>query len=424
MALVQRRLGIIADDFTGATDVASTLVAQGLTVDVLLGVPSNSQRPSQECQATVVALKSRTAPAAHAVEDSLAAARWLTSDGTPTQLYLKVCSTFDSTPTGNIGPVAQALLDYSQAPVAIVTPAFPRNGRSVYQGHLFVGDTLLHDSSMRNHPLTPMADSNLIRLLSAQLQSKDCVELIPHTVVARGNAAICDALSSISNRGKRFVVVDAICDADLHAIGEAAQDALIVAASGVAQAIGGRFSFDSAKPKLSAPRGHQAVLSGSCSHATLAQVEHFCASGGDALALDPLLLANDKSAIHEAISWASERLGNKPVLVYASAETKRVKAVQAALGVECAGKVVEAALGEIACALVRRGVGQLIVAGGETSGACVQALKIDRLRVGREIDPGVPWCYAEDAAIHIALKSGNFGAPDFFTRAFTILNND
>jgi 3-dehydrotetronate 4-kinase len=419
------KLGCIADDFTGATDLANNLVRAGMRVVQTIGVPAADA--AIDADAIVVALKSRTAPVGEAVAESLVACRWLRARGA-LQIYFKVCSTFDSTAEGNIGPVAEALMDELRADVAIVTPAFPENGRTVFKGHLFVGDMLLSDSPMRQHPLTPMTDANLVRVMQAQCRTRR-VGLVEHAAVARGHAAVRERLRVLREQGISFAIADAIADDDLRVLAAAASDLrLVVAGSGLAIGIPALHGLTprAEAAQLPPPRGARAVVSGSCSTATQAQVAAFIAAGGAAFAVDPLRLAAGDDVARQALDWARPLLGtpsgDRPVLVYATAEANAVKGVQAALGASRAGALVEACLARIAQGLVRAGVAQLVVAGGETSGACVQALGIQALRIGVQIDPGVPWCYASAQRLHLALKSGNFGGADFFSRAFTVLS--
>jgi len=412
------RLGCIADDFTGATDLANNLVRQGMRVVQTIGVPT---APVPDVDAVVVALKSRTAPVAEAVVMSLAAARWLRGQGAG-QIYFKVCSTFDSTAEGNIGPVAEALLGELKADLAIVTPAFPENGRTVFKGHLFVGDQLLSDSPMRQHPLTPMTDANLVRVMQAQLRHSRA-GLIEHRTVSAGVAAVRARMAALRAEGVAFAIADAVDDGHLRTLAEAGRElALVVAGSGLAIGIPALFGLtpSATAAELPAARGTRAIVSGSCSAATNAQVAAFRAAGGAAFAVDPLRLAQGVDVVAQTLAWALPRLGAAPVLVYATAEPAAVRAVQASLGAERAGALVEAALARVATGLVAAGVGQLLLAGGETSGACVQALGVSLLRIGPQIEPGVPWCHAEVPGLHLALKSGNFGGVDFFSRAFTL----
>ena len=419
------KLGCIADDFTGATDLANNLVRAGMRVVQTIGVPS---QPVGDVDCVVVALKSRTAPVAEAVEQSLQAAHWLQVQGAP-QIYFKVCSTFDSTPQGNIGPVTEALLQHLGADFAVVTPAFPENGRTVFKGHLFVGDLLLSDSPMRHHPLTPMTDANLVRVMQAQLRT-GLSGLMDHRVVARGAAAVRERIAALRASGVTCGIADAVTDDDLRVLAAATQDLkLVVAGSGLAIGIPALHGLQpsAAAAQLPPATGARAIVSGSCSAATNAQVADFLARGGAAFTIDPLRLAAGQDLAAEALAWALPRLAQGAVLVYATATPDTVKAVQAELGADKAGALVEAALARVAQGLVQAGVGQLLVAGGETSGACVQALGVTQLRIGSQIDPGVPWCHAQlpskwgGQGLHLALKSGNFGAVDFFNSAFAKL---
>ena len=412
-------LGCIADDFTGATDLANNLVREGMRVVQAIGVPTG---PIDGVDAVVVALKSRTCPVDDAVAQSLAAAAWLRAQGAR-QLYFKVCSTFDSTPQGNIGPVAEALIGFTGARVVPVTPAFPAAGRTVYQGHLFVGELLLSDSPMRHHPLTPMTDASLVRVLQAQCRTER-VGLVAHRDVAGGAPAIEARLEALAGQGVRFAVVDGVGDGDLRTLAVAARDLpLVVAGSGLAIGIPALHGLAPSAQAAALPPagGAAAVVSGSCSAATNAQVADFRASGGAAFAVDPLRIAAGDDVAAQALAFALPRLGDAPVLVHATAEPDAVRAVQQQLGGERAGALVESTLARVTQGLVDAGVRRLIVAGGETSGACVQALGLTRLRIGAQIDPGVPWCHAPERGLHLALKSGNFGSVDFFRRAFTLL---
>ena len=415
------KLGCIADDVTGATDLANNLVRAGMRAVQTIGVPV---QPIDGVDAVVVALKSRAAPVAEAVAQSLAAARWLRAQGA-VQIYFKVCSTFDSTPLGNIGPVAQALLAEAGETFALVTPAFPENGRTVFKGHLFVGELLLSDSPMRHHPLTPMTDANLVRVLQAQLQGAK-VGLIDHRSVAGGVPAVLARIAALRAEGVAFAIADAVSDADLRTLAAASMHlALVVAGSGLAIGVPALHGLAPSAQAAQLPpaRGARAIVSGSCSAATQAQLADFQSRGGDAFAIDPLQLAAGVDLAAQALAWARPRLGRDPVLVYATADPEAVRAVQALLGAERAGALVEGALARVALGLVEAGVGQLLVAGGETSGACVQALGVTQLRIGPQIDPGVPWCHVSMPApgLHLALKSGNFGGVDFFSRAFELL---
>lgn len=417
-------LGCIADDFTGGTDLAGMLVKAGMRTVQMIGVP---QGPiSDDVDAVVIALKSRTSPVDQAVAESLAALRWLQRAGCR-QFYFKYCSTFDSTAEGNIGPVAEALMQALDCRFSIACPAFPANGRTIYKGHLFVGDQLLSDSGMRHHPLTPMTDANLLRVLQAQVKGK--VGLADYSTVAQGAPAIRERFKSLATAGCNLVVVDALSNDDLLQIGEACADLpLVTAGSGIALGLpqnfrrAGLLAEGQVADCLPPSSGLRAVISGSCSQATQGQVAAMSAVH-PSFNIDPLALARGIDLVDAALDWASSRLTAGPVLITATAAPDAVQAVQAEIGVEKAGHLVEQALAAIAQGLVERGVGQLIVAGGETSGAVVKALGISGLRIGPEIDPGVPWtsAIASETAqrpLALALKSGNFGTPDFFLKAW------
>ncbi|MCZ2495842.1 hypothetical protein GN316_03640 [Xylophilus sp. Kf1] len=435
------RLGCIADDFTGATDLANNLVRAGMRVVQAIGVPDAPLAADAGVDAVVVALKSRTVAPDDAVAQSLVALAWLQAQGAG-QIYFKYCSTFDSTAAGNIGPVTEALMAALDTDFTIATPAFPDNHRTVFQGHLFVGDRLLNESGMQHHPLTPMNDPNLVRVLQAQCRHQR-VGLIDYRVVARGAEAVRARIAELRTEGVGLAVLDAIGNDDLLRLGPAlAGMPLVTAGSGVAIALPANFGIapSSRAGALPAAQGRQAVVSGSCSAATRRQVANFIAAGRPAMAVDPLRIASGQDVVAEVLAWAASRLGGGPVLVYSTAATDAVKTAQERLGVESAGALVETAMADIARGLVCLGVRQLVVAGGETSGACVQALGVRRMRIGPQIDPGVPWCHATartavdvdidididvgegfGADLHLALKSGNFGADDFFTRAFQAL---
>ncbi len=426
-ALRPLRLGCIADDFTGATDLASNLVQAGMRVLQSIGVPDAPL--AADVDAVVVALKSRTLPAEEAVKQSLQALAWLKEQGA-TQIYFKYCSTFDSVYAGqhrgNIGPVTEALMAALGTDFTVATPAFPDNGRSVFKGHLFVGDVLLAESGMRDHPLTPMTDSNLVRVMQAQCEGK--VGLLEYAVVAQGAAAVKARLAALRASGVHVAVLDALTNADLNVLGEAVADLpLVTAGSGLAIGLPANFglSATSSASEFPVKSGFPAVVSGSCSVATNGQVKHFVDAGGAAFAIDPVQIAGGQDVVGLALAWAAPLLGTRPVLIYSSADAASVKTTQSQLGVQEAGALVEKTIAAVAKGLVALGVAQLVVAGGETSGACVQALGISQLSVGPQVAPGVPWCHAPvshgEGSIHLLLKSGNFGAPDLFTHAFELL---
>jgi uncharacterized protein YgbK (DUF1537 family) len=415
-------LGCIADDLTGASDLALMLARNGLRTVQTIGVPTGGV---PDAEAVVVALKSRTIPAADAVAQSLDALRWIRAGGAR-QVFFKYCSTFDSTPAGNIGPVADALLDALGADFTIACPAFPANQRSVYLGHLFVGSVLLSESGMRNHPLTPMTESNLVTVLARQTRHK--VGLAPFAEVDAGPEVLRATFARLRRDGVRHAIVDAVSERHLMTIGAAVADlALVTGGSGVAMGLPENFRRARLAParggiaRLPPASGHAAVLAGSCSPATLGQVEAMRAVR-PALELDVPALAADRDVVGEALAWARPKLGRAPVLIYASAPPEKLAAIQARFGRAESAALVERALAAIATGLVAAGVGRLVVAGGETAGAVVNALGVRTLQIGPEIDPGVPWTAALDGPrIALALKSGNFGGRDFFAKAFEVL---
>jgi len=419
-------IGAIADDLTGATDLALTLVREGMRTVQVVGVPAPVMA-FDGADAVVVALRSRTMAAPEAVRLSLAAADILLARGAR-QLFFKYCSTFDSTADGNIGPVADALLDRVGERLALACPAFPTNRRTVYRGHLFVGDQLLSDSPMKDHPLTPMRDSSLVRVLQQQTARR--VGLVSLDVVARGADAVRYAFERAVADGFGFVVVDAVSDADLHAIGRAAAGMkLVTGGSGVAIGLpqnfraAGLLQRRSGVAILEPPPGRAVMLAGSCSEATLRQVESARRKGTPTLGVDAVLVADGSVTAETVAGWVLSQPADAIPLVYSSADAATVAAVQARLGRERAGGLIEQLLAETARRLRDRGVSRFLVAGGETSGAVVAALGVTSLVIGPEIDPGVPWTMGqgEGGRLALALKSGNFGADDFFTRAWTML---
>ncbi len=419
-------LGCIADDFTGATDLANNLVRSGMRTIQTIGVPLN-QSVKLDADALVVALKSRTIPVHDAISQSLEALYWLQAQGVE-QIYFKYCSTFDSTAAGNIGPVIDALLKALKSNFTVACPAFPEAQRTIYKGHLFVGDQLLSDCGMKNHPLTPMTDANLVRVL--QLQTARKVGLVDYVTIAKGSAAIALKFKDLQAEGVEIAILDVLSNDDLKPIGQALTSMpLVTAGSGVAVGLPqnwGLNSFEGASPLhgFNQGQGYQAILSGSCSLATNAQVENFQRLGLPCFRIDPLALDRGEDVVGQALKWAHPILGKHPILFFATAEPEAVKAVQKSLGIDHAGQLVETALAKIAVQLVDLGVKQLVVAGGETSGAVIKALKIDHMTIGPQIAAGVPWTSAlvGGELIHIALKSGNFGGEGFFTDAFKTLN--
>ena len=409
-------LGCIADDFTGATDLAGTLVKSGMSAVQLIGVP-DANTPSIDADCAVVALKSRTIPPVEAVAQSLAALEWLRSQGCK-QIFFKYCSTFDSTDNGNIGPVAEALMEALETEFTIFCPAFPANGRTIFKGYLFVGDVLLNESGMQDHPLTPMTDPNLVRVLQRQTESK--VGLVDYRVLGEGCAAVKAAFEALKADGMRMAVVDAMSEQDLMTIGAAVNDmALITGGSGIGIGLLDNFHISgSAADTLPEIKGFSAIISGSCSRATQGQVANF-KKVGPAFQIDPLKLAAGQDMVAQALEWAVPILADGPVLIYSTDEPAEVVAVQEKLGRDIAGEMMEQALARVAEGLVDAGVRKLVVAGGETSGAVVSKLGVQGLRIGPEIDPGVPWTVSLGGReIALALKSGNFGGPSFFEEAF------
>ena len=408
------RLGAIADDLTGATDLALTLARSGMSVRQTVGIPADPKAIS-DADAVVISLKSRTIPAAEAVTQSLDAAKVLLAAGAA-QLFFKYCSTFDSTDEGNIGPVIDALLDLLGEDRTLACPAFPTNKRTVYKGHLFVGDQLLSDSPMKDHPLTPMRDANLMRVLGRQTARP--VHLVDINAVRSAH------LNHTLSERPGIAIVDALDDADLFAIGRAAANMrLVTGGSGVALGLPANWGISQAANVTlrQSPSGRSLVLAGSCSGATRQQISVAMAAGFSGLQLDPIEIAAGRQTISDVLDFAAQATAT-PV-IYASATPEAVAKSQAALGRDRAGTIVEAFLSELAPLLVSRGFHQLIIAGGETSGAVVAGLGLKSLDIGPEIDPGVPWMYSKagETPIAIALKSGNFGADNMFIKAWDLL---
>ena len=418
-------LGAIADDLTGATDLALTLAREGMRTVQVIGVPSE-KFDFGDAEAAVIGLKSRTIPAAEAVAMSRTATERLIEAGAE-QIVFKYCSTFDSTPVGNIGHVTESLLTFLGAPLTIACPAFPANGRTVYRGHLFVGDTLLSDSPMKDHPLTPMTDSNLVRILERQTTLP--VGLVSCETVTQGSEAIARAFEAAEAAGKRIVIVDALDDNHLRWIGQAAASMrLVTGGSGIALGLPenfrrtGKTSEGQNLAEFSATEGRAVILAGSCSAVTRRQIGRAIQAGVPSLKVDPLLIARGGDTATGVADWV-EASGHPAPLVYSSAEPSEVAEAQRMLGRDQAGMLVESLLAETAALLKLRGFTRFLVAGGETAGAVVHALGVHALRIGPEIDPGVPWTrsFGDNRPVTLALKSGNFGADDFFVKAWTLL---
>ena len=419
-------IGAVADDITGATDLCLMLSRAGLHTVQIIGVP-NPEDPVPDADAVVVALKSRTIDATLAVEMSVSAARFLMAANAK-QLLFKYCSTFDSTDAGNIGPVTEALLNLTEAKMTIACPAFPANGRTVYLGHLFVGRQLVSDSPMKDHPLTPMRDSDLVRVLGRQTTQP--VGLIDAATVRCGAAAVQAALDRAQENGARMVVVDAMTDEDLLTIGEACKDMpLVTGGSGIALGLAANFTEKGAMldrnavNRFVAPSGRSVVLAGSCSAATRRQITCAADAGLPMMRLDVAAIADKRQTAMDVANWAKAQPHGLPPVIYSSADPSELATVQSTIGRDVSGKMVESFLADVACELQSAGFRQYIVAGGETSGAVVQALGVKTLEIGPEIDPGVPWTRSVSGPdLVMALKSGNFGSPDFFVRAWSLLD--
>ena len=418
-------LGCIADDFTGATDLASMLARSGVNVSLRIGVPLST--PENTAEIEVIALKTRSISASKAIEESLSALKWLKEAGAK-KYFFKYCSTFDSTAEGNIGPVSEALMNELKVDQTIYCPAFPENGRSIYMGNLFVGQKLLSESSMKDHPLTPMNDSNLMRLLSAQVSRR--VGLADRKVVNSGVTSLKEKLISLKENDVPHVIVDAVADTDLDTIASACQDMdYITGGSALAMPLA---EFYKASGKISANDNSfmnkklntgSIILSGSCSEMTIIQVKNFIQRGAAAFQLDPIDLA--ENGVKKVLDWLSSQDFTKNIIIYATSDPDTVKKVQAELGVDMAGKIVEQGLSECAIAARELGIKNFIIAGGETSGAITKALNVRQLDIGIEIAPGVPWTFSgkRNNQIALSLKSGNFGSEEFFTEALSKLEN-
>jgi uncharacterized protein YgbK (DUF1537 family) len=401
------------------------LARSGVNVSLRIGVPLST--PENTAEIEVIALKTRSISASKAIEESLSALKWLKEAGAK-KYFFKYCSTFDSTAEGNIGPVSEALMNELKVDQTIYCPAFPENGRSIYMGNLFVGQKLLSDSSMKNHPLTPMNDSNLMRLLSVQVSRR--VGLADRIVVNRGVNSLKEKLISLKENDVPHVIVDAVADTDLDTIASACQDMdFITGGSALAMPLA---EFYKESGKISANDNSfmnkklntgSIILSGSCSEMTIIQVKNFIQRGAAAFQLDPIDLA--ENGVKKVLDWLSSQDFTKNIIIYATSDPDTVKKVQAELGVDMAGKIVEQGLSECAIAARELGIKNFIIAGGETSGAITKALNVRQLDIGIEIAPGVPWTFSgkRNNQIALSLKSGNFGSEEFFTEALSVLEN-
>jgi uncharacterized protein YgbK (DUF1537 family) len=420
---VSLKLGCIADDYTGASDLANTLTRAGLRTVQTIGVPADDLA-LPEVDAVVVSLKSRSIEASLAVSRSRAAEKWLRGRGAGHVLF-KICSTFDSTDKGNIGPVMDALREDSADRIVLVTPAFPETGRTVYQGNLFVGHVPLNESPLKDHPLNPMHDSNLVRVLARQSRTK--IGLVDLATVTKGADGVRKRLADLAGQGIGAAIIDAVFDQDLETIGAVAREHKVsVGASGIGLGLARALASANGGTAVTSEApvgGPAACLAGSCSQATLGQI----ASAEKVMPvfhLDPDQVVKGKDEARRALAWARERLGSGPVLIASSAAPDQVAALQSRHGRDAAGHAIEQAMADIAEGLVQSGVHRLVVAGGETSGAVVDRLKIPGFLVGVEIAAGVPVLRAvgaSEGAMLLALKSGNFGGPSFFSDALGLM---
>ena len=411
-------LGVIADDFTGGTDIAGFLVENKMRTIQLSGTPS-SDNPI-DADAVVISLKSRSCPVEEAVSDSINALRWLKTIGCK-QFYFKYCSTFDSTPTGNIGPVIDALLDELDEKFTIVCPALPVNGRTVFNGHLFVMGELLCDSGMRYHPVNPMKDSSLIRLMDQQSGGE--TGLVSYATIEQGADQVVDAYKRLCNEGKRYAVADAFRSEHLEVLGESVRNMTMVTggsglALGIAKNWAAQLSDQTDAQEAGCPTaGKTVILSGSCSQMTNLQVQNYRGTAPNyALDVEPCLL--DQNYAEQICHWVIQNLdGKQAPMVYATTDTKTLQVIQKTFGIEMSSQAVEQLFGKLAVMLKERGVKNFIIAGGETSGTITQSLDVSGFRIGPQIAPGVPWVKSLDGKLSLALKSGNFGDSHFFTTA-------
>ena len=409
------QLGIIADDFTGASDIASFLVENGLRTVQMNGIP---QRPLPDgVDAVVISLKSRSNPVDEAIAQSLAALDWLRAQDCR-QFYFKYCSTFDSTAQGNIGPVTDALLDALGEDFTVISPALPVNGRTIFNGYLFVGEVLLNESGMRNHPITPMTDASLIRLMDAQSRGKTGLVACPD--VAQGAARVRERFAELRRDGYHYAVLDSVDNAQLAILADACADLkLLTGGSGLGAYVAARLSGDKEGSDAFVPRKALTVaLSGSCSIMTNKQVAAYQAIAPTRFVEAERCIHEGDAYIEELYQWAVAHLGGEYApLLYATVPPDALKAIQQRFGVEKASHAIEQTFAALAVRLQAQGVRNFINAGGETSSIVVQHLGVDGFHIGRQIAPGVPWLRVLDDDIYLALKSGNFGSEDFFAHA-------
>ncbi len=418
-------LGCIGDDYTGSSDLANALTRAGLRTVQTIGLPA-ADLDLSGFDAVVIALKSRSIEPADAVGMALPAQDWLRQQGAQHVMF-KVCSTFDSTERGNIGPVMDALRGGDEAPLVLVNSAFPETGRTIYRGNLFVGDVPLNESPLKDHPLNPMHDANLVRVLGRQSAAR--IGLVGLDVVEAGAEAIRARMSELTAEGCGAAIIDCVFDRQLPAIGRAALETpLSVGASGLGIGLAaalierGAVARSAAVHAPAAIGGPLAMLSGSCSAATLEQVAR-AESWAQVLRIDPRQLLSEPAEVDRILAWAREHGPHGPILIASSAAPQAVQALQAEFGAEAVGSAVELAMGRIASGLAAAGLRRLIVAGGETSGAVVNSLGLTAFAIGAEIAPGVPVLRSVGTgqAMVLALKSGNFGGPDFFADAAAMM---
>ncbi|SBW10400.1 conserved hypothetical protein [uncultured delta proteobacterium] len=418
-------LGVIADDFTGATDIAGFLVNNGLPTVQLNGV-ADVPLP-ESVQAVVISLKSRSCPAAEAVALSLDALRHCKRLGC-SRFFFKYCSTFDSTEKGNIGPVTDAFLKELGQDCTVVCPALPVNGRTVYNGYLFVNGVPLDESGMRNHPLNPMRDANLMRLMDAQSAGKS--GNVPVSVIAKGAGAVTECLASLKQQGVSYAVLDALADGDLDTLAEALADMpLVTGGSGLGGALARRYARSARSvgraecaTDLGLPTGGKTVLlSGSCSEMTNRQVAAYKEKG-------PFYPVAVERCMRDAEGYAREMAdaiiaapaANLPPLVSATVPPAELSAIQSRFGL-ASSHALETFFARLAVFLREAGYDHFIAAGGETSSVISQALMVKGFYIGPQIAPGVPWVRAIGEPLSLALKSGNFGDERFFFAALDLV---
>ncbi len=411
-------LGVIADDFTGATDIAGFLVENGMRTVQLNGIPTTEIDVNAD--AVVISLKSRSCPVDEAIKDSVSALQWLQEQGCQ-QFYFKYCSTFDSTSEGNIGPVTDALLAELGEDFTIVCPALPVNGRTVYNGHLFVFEELLSDSGMRNHPVTPMTDSSLIRMMNAQ--SKGTTGLVNFQTIEQGAQAVTQRFTELKEQGHRYAVVDAFNAPHLVTLGQAAKTLkLVTGGSGLAAGLAKNWAEQledqsDAKQAGNPVKAPTVVFSGSCSVMTNQQVSVYKQQAPNfAIDVETCLTNEDYSDV--VFDWVMTNIESEfAPLVYATADATALKAIQEQYGAQASSHAVEQFFSQLAVKLQSNGVKNFIVAGGETSGVVTQSLKVKGFHIGPQIAPGVPWVKSVEGELSLALKSGNFGDENFFAKA-------